>query len=255
MKYLVKRGFEFSVFGAEGGGEIGGKGGYSYGTLILNKRVTFFVFVGCRGSDEITGGFNGGGHGGKGDPIKKYYSGGGGGDSSDIRVDPEDLDSRIIVAGGGGGSCGFSWSGGGDGGGLTGGTSKQRPGYDLPLLIGANQTWGYKKLYGQESIDSTHTGSCTGEGDGGGGGGWYGGIANQKTGSPNNNGGSGGSSYISGHNGCQESKTEFVFINTKMFQGINTGDGYIIISSFVNITCQSIAINSIVHAILVFVLN
>ena len=232
--------YKFDVYGASGGGNIGGKGGYSSGILILKKEEFFYVYVGCRGSDDRIGGFNGGGNGGKGGFFsnQKLDNGGGGGGSSDIRIDPNDLDSRIIVAGGGGGSCGLSWSGGGDGGGLIGGASPQAYSSITPLL-GGNQTGGYQKLYGQDAIDSQHTGNHSGEGDGGGGGGWYGGFANQKLEAPNNNGGSGGSSYISGYEGCPKSPTKFVFTNMKMEQGTNIGDGFISITKLIQVYCRS----------------
>ena len=128
VSVLVPPGFYFfEVFGAEGGQRIPqagsttktGLGGYSSGTLNLNKETLFFVYVGGKGGDcsscsSVSGGFNGGGS------VSNDRSGGGGG-GTDIRVEIDDFHHRIIVAGGGGGleysgSNGYSGSGGGSSG-------------------------------------------------------------------------------------------------------------------------------------------
>ena len=98
------------VWGAQGGSTnawgysaVGGKGGYSVGTISLTSGTTLSIYVGGQGStttaDNSTiygGGFNGGGNGNNG--------GGGGGGGTDIRNGGSALSNRIIVAGGGGGS-------------------------------------------------------------------------------------------------------------------------------------------------------
>ncbi|EAY03583.1 loricrin, putative [Trichomonas vaginalis G3] len=118
-------------WGAQGGGKdvsalaglgAGGKGGYSSGTIFLQKSTPIFVYVGGTGkviADGIAeGGFNGGGSAwGKASSVDPA---GGGGGATDIRLNIDDLYSRVIVAGGGGGG-GEDSEIGGFGGGLEGG--------------------------------------------------------------------------------------------------------------------------------------
>ena len=107
-----------------GGGQFGGRGGRSYGTLnttdeflqskvgIKNRKL--LVYVGCKGSNinNSPGGWPDGGrsNGGSG-----YHEGSGGG-SSDLRT-TSNPSTRIIVAGGGGGASIPDERGGGGGGG------------------------------------------------------------------------------------------------------------------------------------------
>ena len=106
--------YKIEVWGASGGDNYsnkyltanshGGRGGYSSGTITLQKDDTLYVVVGGRGKygyGYVAGGFNGGGTGGA-------SSSGSGGGATDVRLksgvtDTESLKSRIIVAGGGGG--------------------------------------------------------------------------------------------------------------------------------------------------------
>ena len=256
QKISLLRGlYKFDVYGAQGGGSKAGKGGYSTGVLnLIEEETVLYVYVGCRGH-ELAGGFNGCGTGGRGDQSKKPLRHGGGvGGSSDIRIDPDDLDTRIIVAGGGGGACGDGWSAGGNGRGLTGGKPEQKfP--EMSLLDLPNKTYGYAKLLGQSSIDSEDLGSHSGEGDGGGGGGWFGGFANQKLEAPNNNGGSGGSSYISGFSESPTSKTKYRFTNMNMVQGGHEGDGHISITKLIPFTCTSKIKNNIAFSLLFCFIN
>ena len=254
QKISLLRGlYKFDVYGAQGGGSKAGKGGYSAGVLnLIEEETVLYVYVGCRGH-EIVGGFNGGGTGGRGEQNKKLLRHGGGvGGSSDIRIDPDDLDTRIIVAGGGGGACGDGWSAGGNGRGLTGGKPEQKfP--EMSLLDLPNKTYGYAKLLGQSSIDSEDLGSHSGEGDGGGGGGWFGGFA-----SYNNNGGaSGGSSFAltynstipqglihiynknyesvqSGTYAFNPKESYYIFTNVTHQRGVWYGNGWIKISQLQN---------------------
>ena len=216
----------FEVWGASGGGVNGGNGGYTSGVLSLTTNQTFYIFVGGMGEESIRspnitkGGCNGGGNGGGGAISLQngyYFSGSGGGGSTDIRTSGflSNFDDRIIVAGGGGGSCGtYNLHGsGGSGGGINGGDSKG----SYNISKGGSQNNGYEKGNGQ---DGRNGGSYDNgaQGNGGGGGGWYGGFSYQGTGSRTNSGGGGGSSYISGHPGCN-SHPIFVFKNTKIFSG------------------------------------
>ena len=118
------------VWGASGGDQgdgMGGEGGYSFGELILRDLTKLFVEVGGSGilatGNQVQGGYNGGGYSGlAGD--SKYGTGGG---ATDIRIENDDLLSRVIVAGGGSGSGWYRGKytcvgKGGYGGGLTAGS-------------------------------------------------------------------------------------------------------------------------------------
>ena len=123
----------FSAWGASGGGDLGGKGGFTSAVFAIKTKTTFYIYVGGCGSFLNTvrspGGYNGGGEGGKYYPDI-FWGGGSGGGATDIRTVPGNWDntaslgSRIIVAGAGGGACGSNWQSGGYGGGLTAGNSE-----------------------------------------------------------------------------------------------------------------------------------
>ena len=181
--------YVFECWGAEGftldDKNVGGKGAYVKGTILLRKTINFYIFVGEYGRSYYGSYvFNGGGFG--------QFTGGG---ASDIRLkdgawdDFESLKSRIIVAAGGGGPD--TSQGGGSGGGLNGiGASHSEGGTQTRGGIGAaNGLFGKGGAY----PDSTEKG-C-----GGGGSGYYGGGTSTES---NNYGGAGGSSFISGHPGC-----------------------------------------------------
>jgi hypothetical protein len=75
--------YKLEVWGAQGGGTLGGNGGYSKGELHLNKDEIINIYVGGQGdyhnkngSYRVAGGWNGGGTGGDAD------AGGGGGASA-----------------------------------------------------------------------------------------------------------------------------------------------------------------------------
>lgn len=134
--------------------------------------------------------------------------------ASDVRTDPEDLNSRLIVAGAGGdGTAGVAVSAGADGGDLVGASAASAY---FAGGTGGNQTSG-------GSVNGTFGfgGAALG---GHGGAGWYGGGAGQaglinKVGTCAAGGG-GGSSYTDPE----------LCTNVKHTQGFNTGDGYITIS-------------------------
>lgn len=212
-----------------------GKGGYSVGTLTLNKETTLYIYVGGSSTTK-SGGWNGGG-------SSKTYGAGGGG-STDISLYGDDgsnewntskhMNSRLIVAGGGGGSSHTTYPGwlGGSGGGDKGenGGCGQK---------GGTQTTGYK--FGIGSNANNHSS--------GGGGGWYGGFAHNGLGwGPGGGGGSGfvyNSSTAENYpSGCilnssfylTNSKTMSGNTNIPSTTGIgteqgHTGNGYAIITS------------------------
>ena len=189
------------VWGAQGGSYstyLGGKGGYSKGTLTLTEDTTAFVYVGGQPATvstdrvEVPGGFNGGGNGYNRWYSNTYTYGQGGGGASDIRLGTDSLYARVIVAGGGGGSASADGSAK-YGGGTTGGSAQS--GY------GASQTSaGTNGSFGQ-GASATTSGNNYKYGSGGGGGGWYGGGASSQYSDSTNyqsyNGGGSGYVYTS----------------------------------------------------------
>lgn len=209
--------YKLQVWGAQGGyrsnSSYGGMGGYSIGTITLNKKTTVYVYAGgagntAPGSATIkVGGFNGGGY---------RYSYNGGGGASDIRIGQDSLYARVIVAGGGG-SDGATSKKGMYGGGETGGSSTEN--YTASKNYcgkGGTQTYsGYSTAYtittqATSGLNSnTNANYCGGFGFGGGGvylsngyggaggGGWYGGSGTVPDGSGDDDrGGGGGSGYV-----------------------------------------------------------
>ncbi len=210
------------AWGASGwtGSNPGGDGGYTYGELSVTPGQDLYIYVGGQGTASIGAnnpmgaGWNGGGDGQNNGSSNVV---GGGGGASDVRtdlnanpMDPTSLGTRVIVAGGGGGSTNNSGAYGGDGGGAVGQDGGQTVSY--PYGTGGTQSAGGAAggSFGQggDAIPFTHT-----PWNGAGGGGWYGGGV-----STAHCGGGGGSSYIGG-----------VTAGT-MTQGVNTGDGQIIIT-------------------------
>lgn len=214
--------YRLEVWGAQGGNYskyLGGKGGYSIGTITITEETTLYICVGGQGmSGEYiatsTGGYNGGG--------TSYYYGKGGGGATHIATRTGVLSSLssyrnsvLIVAGGGGGA---QASTGGAGGGLTGEAGQGRCG--TPGQGGTQTTGGTGGRY-TGSFGKGGNGSSGGDGNygGAGGGGWYGGGgASSDSSVVDDSGGGGGSGYIGG---VQEASTT---------SGIRSGDGYARIS-------------------------
>ena len=175
------------AWGAQGG-RGGGRGGYSYGSVFLEKGTVLYVYTGGSGD---SGGFNGGG------TSKAGYGGG----ASDIRVGTDSLYSRVIIAGGGGGHGSDGCAAGGVGGGLSGGGSAgqgscgTQAGGGTQLDAGAygqyGNALGNKGKFGRGANAPSTGGSYYG---GGGGGGFYGGGSGSTAGW--SNGGGGGSGYV-----------------------------------------------------------
>ena len=213
----------------DGRWDLNGLGGaYVCGTIVLDKDITLFLYVGGRGQDASysyyypVGGWNGGGNGNY--DHSDNERGGAGGGATDIRIvngkwnDFESLKSRIIVAAGAGSSADSRYG---------------TPGGDLSSLntgygaIGATQTSGYAFGIGQTGEFTTSNVATPGAG-----GGYYGG----KTYSYAFGGATGGSSFISGHTGCNaidvkstlnniihtnqpNHYSNLIFTNTKMIAG------------------------------------
>ena len=213
--------YYLQVWGAQGGSyneEIapGGNGGYSKGYIYLNAGDTLYINTGGKGgygtsnsSTATSGGaVNGGGSAG--------YGGGAGGGATDIRINQNDLYSRVIVAGGGGGSFYQSssiYALGGAGGGVTGVAGEHyNSSYAYYSGKGGTQTAGgsggtaeEKAYYGNAGVfgiggnTGTRYQSTSIYSNGAGGGGWYGGgAAGHYNGETNNRyaGGGGGSGYV-----------------------------------------------------------
>lgn len=211
--------YKVELWGAQGGGYMGGLGGYTSGLIELQKSTSLYLHVGEHKGHQVVGAaYNGGGKSLTEQSSSTYNRYGSGGGATDIRTtsgawnNATGLKSRIMVAGAGGGGYYYSSSNcisGGAGGGLTaydGGRSYYSATDLLIVATGGNQTTG-----GSGGIGTNSNGSSGGFGYGGdaknstclsgGGSGYYGGgssgVNNNVAGS-----GAGGSSFISGHNGC-----------------------------------------------------
>lgn len=224
---LPKGTYKLECWGAQGGYSssnsgievgMGGKGGYSVGTITLNQKTPIYIYAGGVGSISGNGKADGGfPNGGSSWASNTSEGAGGGGGSSDIRIGTDSLHARVIVAGGGGGG-GEDNETGGYGGGETGGTS----GSGTPGSQTAPS--GYFGIGGHTSYDG-----------GGGGGGWYGACpaGGQTTPATSNSGddtsGSpGGSGYVytsstakNYPNGCLVNSTHYL-TNAKTIAGNNS---------------------------------
>ena len=226
---LMPGNYKVECIGASGGKGIqkeGGFGGYSCGVLPIQDRSDLYLYIGGKGSEVSgqesiysPGGFNGGGRGHTG--TYKVNAGSGGG-ATDIRLNSEKLEDRIIVAGGGGGTGGYQLNNdfkGGDGGGLNG-----NDGYHMSSRVMG--LGGSQNQPGQSADNNAQPGSKNFGGDGkgeaasggGGGGGYYGG------GGGHYSGGGGGSGYVSD----KLKSSHGIEKITKSYY--NIGNGYIQIS-------------------------
>ena len=227
-----------TMYGSSSSHSTPGLGGYTSGILYLHHPTTFYVYVGGNGFFNAM----------KDDESHPYLDTEPGG-ATDIRLNASDkwwdtysLISRIMVAAGGGAA---EWiiSTGGNGGGLNGSSSL----YESLICEGATQISGSdcderNAIYRTFKAAKGSFGSAgfieplftDGVNDYGaiGGGGYYGGTSY-----PYAFAASGGSSFISGHKGCNSVKEQidpiehtghpyhysgFVFTNTEMIAGNNT---------------------------------
>ncbi len=243
--------YKIELWGAQGGNTLalsylgyGGYGAYTIGTVELTADSVIYIYVGGKGIDGNNtnggwvpvGAYNGGG---KGSSSDQRSSGGGG--ATDVRLEINSLNSRIMVAGGGGGG---GISNRGSAGGMNDGLSKAS-------LYGYNATVTSGGSFGVGGTHSTTVTSGTfGVGGsaaiaicGGGGGGYYGGGGGTHVTPTSSGGGGGGSSYISGHLGgvsvisdvdsspktgclyttsdvsCSYHYSDYIFFNTTMIDG------------------------------------
>ena len=141
--------YKVDVYGAKGSDSSyqncnnkGGRGGHTSGKITFYRKTVLFAFVGGAGAHATStssftgGGFNGGGNGLTNTNDSPKTAAGGGGGASDLRLDANNLYTRIIIAGGGGGSTGNIDQNGGYGGGSTGGNGSAKYSYQA---IGATQ--------------------------------------------------------------------------------------------------------------------
>jgi len=233
--------YKIELWGAQGGGSVGGTGAHTSGEIYLEEGDTLYFYVGEAGSANASvtnvGGYNGGGYSGNNTAQNSF----GGGGSTDVRLvsgawnNANSLRSRLMVAAGGGGVIGnySSYSMlGGLGGDLIGGTPSGT--FSSVIPTGGKQTstgTGYGSAY-LGAFGYAPQSNQSGWG-GGGGGGYYGGVNGY------GQGGSGGSSYISGYAGVNSITSETsgthtngtnhysgkYFINNSMEAGVKTGDG------------------------------
>ena len=223
---LPRGNYQFESWGSIDSGPIPGKGAYCKGDIYLKEQVTTLYLV------------VGNNHGFNDSPYERKIGSYGGG-ASDIRLyynndiySFDSLKSRIMVCAGGGGS---EWGNsiGGYGGNLVGGTGY----YSSYEAGGGKQTSSCQNNspvtsgtfgYAIPKLDSNDIGGF-------GGGGYYAGGTMDYTGA-----GGGGSSFISGHEGCdaihEDSKdfnniihtkqsihySKFEFYNTNMIDGNKT---------------------------------
>ena len=222
--------YKIELWGAQGGGDTtytGGFGAYTSGLITLHENDNLYVYVGEYGINENEV-FNNGGT----TDYTIYHTDEGygyaGGGSTDIRTvsgtwsDFESRKSRIMVAAGGGGTqTYYSIHLGGAAGGLIGYDGEKNEGEFGNTPTGATQTIGGNNGMGTHVI----TGPTNGFGIvyldilkwvAKGGNGYYAG-GNGPHGDGTVGSGAGGSSFISGHKGCDailESSTEDNIIHT-----------------------------------------
>ena len=226
--------YRVEVFGAEGGGypsntkSLGGKGGSLSGILFLYKARTFYAYVGAKGvtatRDVSKPSFGGGGSGYSYQNDQRISSGGG---ASDLRLNPNDFKSRVIVAGGGGG-----------------GSQHDAAGCGL-FHIGGNGTGFYttktdfsssKGIFG---FGGNTTKAVAKDGSGGGGG-YYGGEAGEGC----SRAGKGGTGFVN----------ERLFKKSFAKEGVREGNGLITIEKLPGIYTVPYGQENMFYLILIMIL-
>ena len=204
-----------------------GQGGKSQGDYQAPKNQVLYICVGGKGGvgdgQKIgTGGYNGGGNGGKsvknaqGQQLKMGDGGSGAthiclenGVLSNLKTAYEQ--NRLLMVAGGQGGAQYQRKGPGlFGGGTEGGKPTNSAGQTFDA---ATQSKGFAFGQGQDGRNGTIKTPAGGEGNGGGGGGLYGGYAPQNQGSHTNCPGGGGSGYVN---------TKLLNVNAKTIAGNQT---------------------------------
>ena len=190
------------------GAGTGNGAGYSSGILQISHTLKLYVYLGGQempigpkcGLEYI--------------PASRTYScrQSGGSGASDIRLIPNNLDSRIMVAGGSGGgsACNVTWMHkGGCGGGLKGGTGTTSGSVTTHVIgYGGDQSKGGEgQNQGKSGVGGYAEPSSITECAAAGGGGYYGGGSGFEN--EYGAGGGGGSAYISGHSQCKLQSIRF----------------------------------------------
>lgn len=204
--------YKLEVWGAQGGGGVGG--GYSYGDMKLIRNTIIYMCIGGAGliningdsyvSDTRTAGYNGGGYGQCGGGGATHISTTNRGVLSNYVSFQGDI---LIVAGGSGGGDGVNP---GSGGGLNGGNSGSGAG-------GGTQTTGGTGIGSGTFGQGGNIGTTNNDSAGAGGGGWYGGGSSTQ---PTGGAGGGGSGHIN---------TNYI-TNGTMANGVQGGNGYAVIT-------------------------
>lgn len=239
--FTLKAGqYTVRCYGAQGGDSYsdgtlytntGGRGAYARGTMtVTGKGTTFYAFVGGKGKVNpkglSEGGFNGGGQ--SGEDYGNFATGGsndgsgGGGGATDLRINTDSLDNRIIVAAGGSGG---SWKCIG----AYGGKTKVICPKENNVYIESTDP---KDINGNEGKGGNGEQSYYQPGSGGGGGyqGGRGGDWCQHESSSHFTVGCSGSSYISGYEVCQPHES-MRFFNTEIHPNHKMGDGQLIVET------------------------
>ena len=225
--------YKIETWGAQGGStcsagaKTGGYGGYASGEIELEIDDRLYIYVGGQPSNNQ--GYNGGG------ASSRYQYEDGGGGATDVRYGGNSLLDRIMVAGAGGG-CGGYGNGSpraGDAGGLNSyrGTTNNTGNACYYTFESTQNSGGYpcNSTYPASAVGTFGQG---GSSETGGGGGYYGGGGGYNM-SP---AGSGGSSFVSGHIGCNAISGESTLSNIihtnqsnhfskKIFMNTNIVDG------------------------------
>jgi len=258
--------YQIELWGAGVGNPDGGRGSYTKGTIDLMIGDVLYLYLGESGKTGTFGEattstvglgalatFNGGGAGGNAGggsyPYESYRGGSSGGGATDIRLvygvwdDVTSLRSRIMVAAGGGGTVHNDHFD--DENGEAGGISSYQGAVDDYIITRETQfgvcipargdiatsTTGASFGAGGTGANSGAAGAC--HGHSGGGGGYFGGYGAESTASYCFiMGGAGGSSFISGHTGCNAVSSStgtstgsanhdsgYIFTNTVMIDG------------------------------------
>ena len=269
---------------------MAGAGGFTSGTITLQKTTKVYIAIGGRGKeskesgscsfdeeDMLEGGYNGGGN-----AANCFYGTSSGGGATDVRLLINDVWHRILVAGGGGGTDNTAGDfrsdddgSGGAGGGLSAQGFWVDGNYNKNYI--ANQISGFTFGNGesaQEDKSANKNGVQNADGNddrAGAGGGWFGGFA-----SHNGNGGAGGGSSfaftedatipegnIPYHDTYYKFKEEqpyafdksnnaqYLVRNAELIQGIWDGNGKAIIIYFPFCICTNKSIFKMINFILI----
>jgi len=212
--------YKLEVWGAQGASRnaTGGYGGYSTGTLVLNKGNSLYITVGGTSTTNV-GGYNGGGNGSESTPYQNLGGGGGAthiatSDLGELKNYSNNRDNIVMVAGGGGGTYHYIpntfTADGGHAGGYIGNNGNvstmsciSQP--DTAATGGSQEHAGFGNNDVETYAGSFGLGGSADEGCGaGGGGGYFGGGATYNVGCSAESG-AGGSGYI-GYNGLTNAK-------------------------------------------------